>query len=255
MYNSNKRGQVTLFVIIAIVIVALGVLIYMFYPQIKGTLGFGLENPKAYIQTCLEDEIQENLNKLSLQGGSLEPTNYILYEGEKIEYLCYTTGYYEPCVMQQPLLKPHIEEEINTKIQDNVQFCFDSLKESYENKGYGVNLRRGGISVEVLPELVVTTMNYSLTLTKESSESYDSFNVIIHNNLYELLGITNSILKWETRFGTAEVTTYMDFYHDLKVEKKEQSDGSTIYVITHRANGNKFQFASRSYAWPPGYGI
>ena len=46
----------------------------------------------------------------------------------------------------------------------------------------------------------------------------------------------------------------MNYYHDLNVEKKKQSDGSTIYILTDRNNENKFQFASRSVAWPPGYG-
>jgi hypothetical protein len=46
----------------------------------------------------------------------------------------------------------------------------------------------------------------------------------------------------------------MNYYHDLKVEKKKQLDGTNIYILTDRNNENKFQFASRSVAWPPGYG-
>jgi len=38
----------------------------------------------------------------------------------------------------------------------------------------------------------------------------------------------------------------MDYYHHLKVEKKKQGDGTTIYMITNRDTGDKFQFASRS---------
>ena len=44
----------------------------------------------------------------------------------------------------------------------------------------------------------------------------------------------------------------MNYYHDLKVEKNKQTDGSTIYILTERDTENKFQFASRSVAWPPG---
>ncbi len=255
MYNENKRGQLTIFIIIAIVVIALAGLIYMFFPQIKSGLGFETKNPEVFIQTCLEDELKDNIQKLSLQGGSLEPRNHILYGDEKVEYLCYTEEYYEPCVMQQPLLKPHIEEELETSILDDVQLCFDSLKESFESRGYGVTIRRGDIIVELLPEVIVATIDYSLVLTKDASETYDSFSVVVYNNLYELVGIANSILNWETRFGDAESTSYMNYYHDLKVEKKKQSDGSTIYILTDRDKGDKFQFASRSYVWPPGYGI
>ncbi len=252
--NFNKKGQVTIFIIIALIIVVLGVLIFLFYPQIRTGFGFELENPSAYIQTCLKEDIESSVEQLSIHGGSIAPEHYILYNNEKIEYLCYTEEYYNTCVMQQPMLKNHIESEIERNIKDKVSECFDSMKDSYENGGYDVNLRKGVMTVELLPKRVVTTFNNSLTLTKGSSESYDSFRVVLNNNLYELISITNSILNWEARYGDSETTGYMNYYHDLKVEKKKQSDGTTIYILTDRNNGNKFQFASRSVAWPPGYG-
>jgi hypothetical protein len=43
-----------------------------------------------------------------------------------------------------------------------------------------------------------------------------------------------------------------EYYHDLKVEKKKQIDETSIYILTNRDTGEKFQFASRSYAFPPG---
>lgn len=253
-FGKNKKGQVTIFIILAIVIVVLGVLIYMYYPQIKTTLGLGPKNPQSFIQLCIEEKIEESVEKLSLQGGSINPEHFILYDNEKIEYLCYTNEYYKTCVMQRPLLKAHIENEIKDEIKEEVKECFISLKESYQKKGYSVNMKEGGTSVELLPKRIATTFDYSLTLTKGESEKYESFRVVLNNNLYELVSIASSILNWEARYGDAETTIYMNYYHDLKVEKKKQSDGTTIYILTDRNNENKFQFASRSVVWPPGFG-
>jgi hypothetical protein len=249
----KKRGQVTIFIIVAIVIIALGILIYMFYPEIVPGYGFDEENPSEFVQSCVEDKILEGVEKLSLQGGSLNPGHYILYNSEKIEYLCYSSEYYATCVMQQPMLKEHVESEIKNYIESTVEDCFDDLEESYRKKGYTVNLKRGETDVELLPKRIVTSFNNSLTLTKEEVENYDSIRVVVNNNLYELVSVAKSILNWEARYGDAETTIYMNYYHDLKVEKKKQSDGSTVYILTDRNNGNKFQFASRSVAWPPGY--
>ena len=253
-FIKNTSGQVTIFIILAIVIVAIGILAYMFYPQIKSTLGFGPKNPSAYIQSCIEEDIENVVEKLSLQGGSLSPQHYIIYNNEKVEYLCYTDEYYKTCVMQQPMLKEHIESEIENEIKSKANDCFDSMKKSYEKKGYTVNLKQGTMDVELLPKRIVSTFNYSLTLAKEGSEKYDSFKVVLNNNLYELVSIANSILNSEAHYGDTETTVYMNYYHDLKVEKKKQSDGSTIYILTDRNNQKKFQFASRSVAWPPGFG-
>ena len=251
----KKRGQVTIFIIIAVMIVVLGILVFLFYPQIKTSLELESKNPSQFIQECLEDKVKVAVTLLSLHGGSINPGHYILYDNTKIEYLCYTDEYYQTCVMQQPMLKQHIEEEIKNEIGNVANNCFDSLKESYEKKAYNVNLYKNSMNVELLPKRIVVNFNNTLTITKDSTEIFDKFNVILNNNLYELVSIVNSILNWEARYGDSETTIYMNYYHDLKVEKKKQTDGSTIYILTDRNTLDKFQFASRSVAWPPGYGI
>jgi hypothetical protein len=170
--------------------------------------------------------------------------------------LCYTNEYYKTCVMQQPMLKDHIESEIKNEIKGQVTACFNSMRESYQKKGYDVAMKEGGTTIELLPERIASTFNYSLTLTKgEDTQKYNSFSVVLNNNLYELISIANSILNWEASYGDAETTTYMNYYRDLKVEKKKQEDGTKIYILTDRNTEDKFQFATRSVAWPPGYGI
>jgi len=255
MSMRNKRGQVTIFVIIAIIIIALAVLVYFFYPQIRTTLGFESKNPNQFMQSCLEDEIVNNVAVLSVQGGSINPGHYIVYNDEKVEYLCYTSEYYKTCVMQQPMLKSSIEEEIKNAVSSKALECLRDLEASYGAKGYNVNRGGNDFIVELLPNKILLTFNSSLTLAKDSSDRYDAIRVAVDNNLYELVSIANSILNMEAHYGDAETTTYMNYYRDLKVEKKKQSDGSTIYILTESSSGNKFQFASRSVAWPPGYGV
>ena len=248
----NKRAQVTIFIIIAILIILIGLLIYFLYPKLTSPVPKE-ENPYLFIQSCMEKELKENINKISLQGGSLAPEHYILYNNQKIEYLCYTMEYYKTCVMQKPMLKKSIEKEIKNSIKDLEVQCFNNLKKSYEEKGYDVDISQGETIVELLPEKIRILFNKTIALKNEETEMYNSIKIIFNNNLYELVNIANSILNWETKYGDAETTTYMSYYRDLKVEKKKQSEGSTIYILTNRNTKNKFQFASRSVAWPPGY--
>ena len=251
---NSKRGQITIFIIIAMIIIILGILIYMFYPEIKTTLGFQTENPSVFIQECIEKDVGDAIKLLSSQGGSINPKHYILYNDEKIEYLCYTPTYYITCTIQQPMLRSHIESEIIKQIEEKSKKCFDDLEESYKKRNYNVDLKRGNEKVELLPNQIVVTYENPLVLTKgEDSDEYESFSVVVDNNLYELISIANSILDWETTYGDAETTTYMNYYPDKKVEKKLQSDGTTIYILTNRNTGDKFQFASSSVAWPPGF--
>jgi hypothetical protein len=47
----------------------------------------------------------------------------------------------------------------------------------------------------------------------------------------------------------------MQYYPDLKIEKTKLSDGTTIYILSNVVSKDRFTFASRSLAWPPGYGL
>ena len=72
----NNRGQVTIFIIIAILIVALAVLAYLFFPKLKTTVESGTQTPSQYIDTCMRDKISSTIEDISLQGGSVNPEFY-----------------------------------------------------------------------------------------------------------------------------------------------------------------------------------
>jgi hypothetical protein len=253
MIEKKRKGQVTIFIIIALIIVVLGVVTYMFYPKIKSNVGTETKNPEQYIRDCIKEDIEKDVELISLQGGSLTPEHIYEYEKQGIQYLCYTNEYYRPCLVQQPLLKSSIEKEIEEDISSKVKSCFNSLEENYLKKNYDVNIEYGNTEVQILPKKISTTFNHTVTLTKKETETYDNFIVTLNNDLYELLGIADSILEWESTFGDAETTIYMSYYHDLKVEKRTQSEGTVIYILTNKNSLDKFQFASRSVVWPPGY--
>ena len=254
-FLGNKKGQLTIFIIVAVFIVAFGSVLYFMFPQILVNFGIGTNNPQVFLQDCMGEEVENAIEKISLQGGSLNPESFILYKDIEIEYSCYTNQYYLPCVMQQPLLKLHSENEIKMAVEENARFCLDSMKGSFDRQGYSVNLAQKDISVELLPERVSIVLDNDLTLTKSDSERFERLSIFFNNNLYELVGIANSILNWEAKYGDSDPTGYIFYYTELKVEKVKQSDGSTIYILTNRDSGNVFQFASRSVAWPPGFGV
>lgn len=253
----SKRSQVTIFVIVAIIIVVAAILIYVYWPKIKGIVGGTPSvSPESFIRNCLEDEINNVVKEVSLQGGSLEPEHFFMYEGNKVEYLCYAEAYYEKCVMQQPVLYKHVGEEIVKGIREKEQSCFNTLKSEYEKQGYAISITNGQTTAELLPQRIFIQFNRDLTISKDgSSNTIDGLKIILDNNLYEHVGIATSILGYETELGSAETTTYMNIYPELKVEKYKQTDGTTIYILSNRNEKGVFQFASRSMAWPPGYGI
>ena len=245
----NKKAQLTIFIILALVIVA--ILLVLFYPRIKILVSGPA--PTDYIKECGEKATKEVLEKISLQGGSLEPENYILYEGNKVDYACYTNEYYKRCVMQKPFLKQDIEKEIIAYIEPKVKDCFDSLKAQLEKRGSFVKIQDMSIDVSIIPNSIIVTINAPMTITKGSIARLEKFKININSQMYDLVIISSAIANYEARYGSSDSLTYMLYYPDVKVEKKELSDGETIYILSYKPTNEKFVFASRSIAWPAGY--
>ena len=246
----NKKGQVTIFIILALAILVIVFLLFRggsFMQIISG------KSPITQIQDCVEEAVGESVDILSLQGGSLNPQFYFEYKGDKIDYLCYTEEYYKTCVMQKPLLRASIEREIGDYIDDKVKSCVDSVVADLKRDGYEVSFSEIENSVDLVPGNIFVDTKSDLTITKDTTESYKTIKTGINSKLYEMIMIASSIANWEARYGDSETMNYMIFYPSMKGEKKKQGDGTTIYILTDRVSLNKFQFASRSLVLPAGF--
>jgi hypothetical protein len=251
----KKRGQTTVFIILAIVIVVFGILIYFLYPKISTVLGLDSE-PNSYMQSCIEPSVKEGLSLLAKQGGYTNPEGYILYNGEKIKYLCYTAQYYVPCYVQQPMIRAKFEQELAQMVQSKADECAQDLKKYYEDRGYEVTGGGNALAtVAIVSDDVSVFVSAPMTITKDTVQRFDNFRVSIPSKMYSLLLTATSIIDFESTYGGSETTLYMQYYPNLKIQKTKLMDGSTVYTISDVTSEESFSFASRSLAWPPGYGL
>jgi len=258
LFGGSSRSQITLFVILAIIIVA-ALIIFFTYALPKIRVYFS--NPQVGLENCLKSNMETELPKILLRGGTLTPELYFMYEGGMVDYLCYTSEYYKTCTMQKPFIKQDIENELKTAINANVQKCFNDYTEKLRVKGYIVSVSSENVdlNLQILPKEIVASLDNQITAKKgEETISYSGdklFNARISSNIYEILMVASSILNFEARYGDSNPETYMFYYQNLKVEKKKQSDGTKVYILTDKNTAEKFKFATRSLAWPPGYAI
>lgn len=254
MQDMKKRGQVTIYVIVAIVIVGLVIIGVVFYPNLQSVFS-GSFAPQDFLKTCIEKDLKSNVDLLATQGGYANPEGFIVNQGVKIKYLCYASGFYETCSVQQPMIKNHFENELNELVGTKVNDCVRQLKTEYENRGYSVALSDIRNQVKIQPGKIVAEIEAPMTVTKEETSTFNGFDVVIQSQMYDLLMISQSIVDFESEFGDSETTLYLQYYPDLKIEKNKLGDGSTIYKVSNVVTEEEFTFASRSVAWPPGYGI
>ena len=254
--NKSKRSQVTIFVIIAIAIVA--VLLVVYFPQLKKIIIPAA--PSEYVPLdCIEKIVNGNLGKIMLRGGTMNPELNFRYNNISIAYICYTSEWYKTCTMQKPFLKTSAEKELEVISQAEIAKCINGMEDRLKAKGYSVKTTGSkSAKISIMPEKIAVEFNMTMALTKGEETSLlsaNQFKANINSNSYDILMIASSIQNFEARFGDANIEDYMTYYPNLKVEKKRQSDGTKVYIITDRNTKEVLQFATRSLAWPPGFAL
>ena len=254
MGSIKKRGQMTIFVIVAIVLVVFILLFFLFRSRIGEIFGEDI-SPNSYLKGCVELEIRPAVVLLSQQGSYQDPEGYISYKGSKVKYLCYTDDFYETCAVQQPMTKQNFEKELNLMVKGKANKCVKNLIEEYEKRGYDV--ASGGIdsSTSIVPGKIMVSFNAPMTITKETTKKYQNFDVEIESEMYDLLFIATGLIQNEAKVGDSATELYLQYYPDLKIEKTKLTDGTKIYKLTNVVTEEEFNFASRSLAWPAGYGL
>ena len=70
----KKGGQISIFIIIGVVAITSLSLFFLFKLGIIPTIGEAREmNPNLFLQSCIENKIQDTAKTISLNGGSMNP--------------------------------------------------------------------------------------------------------------------------------------------------------------------------------------
>ena len=220
--KKNKKAQITIFIIIAVLIVA-GILILL-YPRIK--IAVSPLKAQIYLEGCVKEKLEESVKAIEERGGSINPSLAINYQGKKIEYLCFTNEYYKTCNQQQPLLKQHIEREILEDIRADVSVCLSQMKADMARQGYSVESSGAEkVEVEIVPNRIKVLVKPDVVFSKEDTkERHESFEISYRSNLYDISILALNILNWEAVYGDSDIYSFMIFYPNLKVEKYKQDE-------------------------------
>ena len=258
-----KRGQLTIFIIVGILIVAS---VSFFFVSRAGLIpGIGgstqESNVNSFLNTCLEGNVRDAIDLILKNGGYLKPQfsiDFLFEDAEtatEITYLCYNQNDYFPCVNQEPLLFKNAEKEITDFIFDDVSNCFDDLEESLDRQNFevsGPGLKE--FKVELKPGQVILQLDSELTLSRAGETTTEKdYQVNIPTKLYEILNVVNEAVNKEATACDFDYRGYEFLYPQYEIKKMRRIDQtSDIYTIEHLDTNEKFMFAIRGCVIPPG---
>ena len=107
----------------------------------------------------------------------------------------------------------------------------------------------------MIPGEIRVDIKAPITVTIDITQKFEEFNIETESQIYDLLMLATSIIDFESTYGDSETSLYIQYYPNLDIQKIKLGDGSKIYVVGDVTTGDSFTFATRSQAWPGGYGF
>ncbi len=252
MKRSNKKAQLTLFVIVAIIIISaltIGLVYFKQTQQIPVE-----EDLQGYVEKCINDQVKISEAKLRDSNGYLNLSdNYLVYYGKKVPYLCKATEFYVPCINQEPMYIGHLKKELEMDITPKAVVCFSDLKYLLEKKGYSVDEGTMSLNLDISQKAVVVNIDKKFNIKKETiSKSYNNFKSTQLSPLYDLAITTERIVNYESTFCEFDNVGWMLTNPDSKVYRFVTSDGSKVYTLTDRISNSSIKFAVKTCVMPAG---
>ena len=203
--SQARKGQLTIFVIVAIFIVAGVFLFFAFRGNLQPQIPANLEPVYNTFKTCLQDDALSGIDILESQGGYIELPDFetgsayspfssqLDFLGNPIPYWHYVSG--NNIQKEQVPTKSEMENQLENYINDKIKNCrFDS----YYGDGFYIFLENPKANVNIQNGRVLVSLNAGLTISKGDENFFaKNHEVSINSELGALFESSNKIYDYE----------------------------------------------------------
>jgi len=202
----NNRGQMTFFVILAIVIVAL---VVIFFAVRSGFFvsSIPVEFRPVYnlYSACIEQEAENALSILGTQGGKIDTGDYIPgseyapfsshlnFLGIPVPYWYYVSG--NNLIKENVPSKTDMEDEVSAFLEDGINNC--DFTQFYE-QGFYIELGDPKVDTKIRDSVVEITVNSDIVVSREDRSARKTRHKIeVDSNIGEFYDIAKDIYNRE----------------------------------------------------------
>lgn len=186
----SKRAQVTIFIIIALVIIG-GVLIF-FLIKDSNNKNYNLENIDLFeqeVSSCLKELSEESIYFICMQGGYLFPSDYESYKFLRIPH------YFKDNEKVNPSLEI-FEKSISEYIELNAQRCL--INQSFRN--YTINSKNPVVNTKIESDKTIIEIEYPIYISSEDqTDEIKEFEFEFEMNIKDNYELIESILNEQAK--------------------------------------------------------
>lgn len=252
----NDKGQIAIFVIASLIIVAMIVLVLIVRGGPNIPMPGEAFSPESYLASCVRDVVNTKSAIMMKQGGFTAPRDYVSYNNEKVAYVCKNINYYEPCVNQYPRYVESVRIELENNVKEQVKTCLDALDAELERQQYDVErVPDPVVRVGLQKDNVLVESDVSMTLSKGGvSQQFDTLSSKVRVPLFNLVTVANEIVRQESEFCYFSNDGFSLLYPEFDVRRDILQEGTKIYTIKHVTSDSVMTIAVRGCVIPQGVG-
>ena len=247
----NKKGQLTLFIILGILIVAGIFALFLILPSPE-IFTSSSKDPVQEIRPCIAKSLEQVLPEFLEKGLYFDLNNHLTYNGTEINYHCFTDQKRTICTRNNAQSKSRIEQELKNKIENDVETCFNNFVVA--SRSLDVELQETDLSIEVLPGKINIKTRKDVIISRDQEDPviYRNFDISINSPLWDYIRISNEIINQEVSCNCpidacrADVTGLMNLNRDYKITLYMGGRDDRVYTIDDYYEQNKFMFAVKN---------
>lgn len=238
----NKRGQITWFVIIGIVLIIL-ILLFIFLrdrviigPPTQENLENQFPQIKEHVEECLVEIANPRLRQIGLQGGFINTPEdtFRLSRGEKVSYLCWNIND-QPYCRSRIRRTSDLQSELNEFIQQDLQSQCLNIN-AFNKAGYYLSQGQLEIQTTIADDTVLIEANLPITIRRGDLVSTQSdFSILINVPLGRLFNSARDIVEAESTIGNFDTLPYSILKSQLTgkpyIAQRKQPYPDKIYQI------------------------
>lgn len=202
----NKKGQVTIFIIIAIIIIAAAVLFLVFRGKtIKQNIPANLEPIYFYYLSCIKEQASNGALLLGESGGYIEPidfspgsaympfSSHLGFMGNGIPYWHYISG--NGIKKEQIPSKAKMQSQLNDFIEEGLSNCDFS---EFERLGFEINFTKPSVEATIKDNSIDVNIKQNVDIKLgETTWIQKTHSATVNSNLGKFYSLASRIYKNE----------------------------------------------------------
>lgn len=235
----EKRGQVTIFVIIAILVVTAAILFFVLREPVVDEEFMEIPEIQSYTEECLKNASKKSILTLSEKGGYHSLPRYSTENAViNAPFYIYGDEIFIPSIRD-------MEIEMSKSIEENIDSCLERL-DTFED--YRITSEeKPDISSSIRDSVIFIEMRYPITVENEGILRLENFKVEIPARLNLIYSVVENFVeeqKGEDRISISSLTI-KGFQNDLDIHIVSDEEATFLNVFDYEKKINDKPLAFR----------